>query len=365
MTVDQAKAFLDSRGVSYTAMSDTQIMSLASGLSGAGPAGPSSLAGLPFTIGDSFVTASMSKYADILRQSNMTSLSTGAGANAYVFMGKESYKETPEGLVPGKSIWEQQIGMPKHTDGDFQTLSGLMQEFESKSIEDKQHMGKLLFMAGYLGGSGSSPKDAFKSSTLLEISSAYGELLNDAAGRFAAGQNITPDRLLEMNIKFNLSQAGVDTEGQGLKNADSWWHQLNQSFGDDPNDPNSPNFTGDKTQTSRHVDIYSPEDTKGLVRAILQQEMGRDPTSAEMEDFSSALTSAMRANPTTSKTTGTYEKGQLVDQNTVTHNGIGVQGLQEVAEQRAEAMPGHAEWQAIGTYLPALYGALGSAVPGT
>lgn len=367
MTLEQAKVILNQRGVDYSAMPPASIIQMASGLAG-GPTSPLMGPSLPFQVGQPFVTLSMRKYVEALRQSNFNNLSSsGAGPNAYVFMGGKTVPNIPVDWNPtvGTSIPEQLDRLDKKRNRDFQSVGGLMQEFEAKSVEEKQELGKLLFMAGYLNASGSSPADAFKGTTLMEIQSAYGDLLADAAGRFASGQNITPDQLLEMNIKFNLSQAGVDTEGQGLKNASSWWNQLNHIAEGDPNDPNSPNFTGTKTQTQKHTDIYSPEDTQALVKAVLQQEMGRDPTRAEMEDFAAALTSAMRSNPSVSKTTQTYDKGQLVSSNTTTHEGIGAAGLQNLAEEKAQAQPGYAEWQAVGTYLPRLFQELGSAVPGT
>jgi len=343
----------------YSALTPQQIALLG----GAGPTGPA--AQLPFSLGAPFITLSLGKYVKQLRSSS----TVGADPrSAYVLTGTKSFpNQTDWNPTKGTSVQSQLDLLPGQKNRDFQSLTSMMNQFESWSTEKKQHMGKLLFMGGYLGGSGSTPEEAFKSATLQDITNAYGDLLNDAAARFAAGKNQTPDQLLEMNIRFNMAQAGIDVEGQDFNKGttESWWNKINASLSPDPNDPNSPNFTGTKTQTSKHVDIYSPEDTKGLVRAILHQEMGRDPTQAEMEDFSSALTHSMRANPTTSKSTAVYKDGQLVNENTTTHQGIGSAGLQEVATQRAQSQPGWAEWQAVGTYLPALFSALGSSVPGT
>ena len=33
------------------------------------------------------------------------------------------------------------------------------------------------------------------------------------------------------------------------------------------------------------IDIYSPSQARGLLRSVLQQELGRDPTDDEFDDF--------------------------------------------------------------------------------
>jgi hypothetical protein len=113
----------------------------------------------------------------------------------------------------------------------------------------------------------------------------------------------------------------------------------------------------------------NPEDAKNLVRGMLQQELGRDPTQGEYEDFLSAIHAAEAQDPTTQKTTSTYtldnnDQLRLASQNTVTHAGIGAAGVEQLAYERAQQQPSWAEWQAMGTYAPALFAALGATVPG-
>ena len=338
----------------------------AAGVAAAAPANPF---GVDYSPQAKYVTSFLRKQTAYLRQQTAGSLSnTGQAGAAYVYVGG-AFGSKPSGSGHASPANEGvTMFFNEPTGQNYRSLSAMMNAFEGWSFEKKQHMGKLLMMAGYGNkpNQGQSFDEALKSWTLADFESNYANLLTDASARFAQGKNITPQQLLEQNIRFNLANAGLKTDGAFDKKAqDSWWTQLNTMSAGDPNDPNSQNFTGTKSQTTRHVDIYSPEDTKGLVRAVLNQELGRDPTQAEMEDFSAALTHSMRANPDVTHTSQIYNNGEMVSENSVTHQGIGQQGLQEVATERAQAQPGWAEWQAIGTYLPALMETLGSAVPGT
>ena len=99
------------------------------------------------------------------------------------------------------------------------------------------------------------------------------------------------------------------------------------------------------TNTTRSVDFMNPKDAKGLTRAMLQQELGRDPTQGEYEDFLSALHSAERANPDRTTTTTQYtpnEEGVSYDTSTTsrTQEGIGAEGLAQVAYEQARVSPG-------------------------
>ena len=114
------------------------------------------------------------------------------------------------------------------------------------------------------------------------------------------------------------------------------------------------------------MDVLNPKDAKALTKAVLQQELGRDPTQGEYEDFLSALNAAERENPDVSHTTSTYrldpvtQSPYLAKQRTVTQQGISEAGLAQVAQEQAQRNPNWAEWQAMGTYVPALLQALGS-----
>lgn len=318
-----------------------------------------------------YVTSFLSKQTAYLAQQTRNALSSQQGT-PYVYVGGSYGKQPASSSKPNPFGFDSLPGLgvsptPSHGQ-NYKSLTAMMNAFEGWGFEKKQHMGKLLMMAGYGNrpNQGQTFDEALKSWTLADFEANYAALLTDASARFAQGKNITPQQLLEQNIRFNLSNAGIKTDGAfDQKAQESWWGSLNKAIAGDPNDPNSANFTGSLSQTKRHVDIYSPEDTKGLVRSVLNQELGRDPTQAEMEDFSAALTHSMRTNPDVTKTTQVYDNGNMVRENSTTHQGIGPSGLQEVATQRAEAQPGWAEWQAVGTYLPALFNALGSAVPGT
>lgn len=300
---------------------------------------------------------------------------SGSGAKptaTYIYLGKKQLPTTPDFSSPlnGKAS-EKAYG---HNTGPvLGDLNTVMKEFANASIADQREMAALLAMAGYTGQAVdlSQINEYVQSTTLPDIEAAYANLLQDAASRYGAGQSITPNQLLQNAIKYRLHAAGVDWHGS-LN--DIWDNKSNSLKLDLPGTRQSvvPKDGQTKTLTSTSVsrDIMDPQDAKGLTRAMLQQELGRDPTQAEFEDFVAMLQHAQHANPSTSTTSSTqrYDAslGQWVSagSNTTTHSGISAQGLQELAQEKAQQNPDWAEWQAVGTYAPALFNALGATVSG-
>lgn len=239
---------------------------------------------------------------------------------------------------------------------DERSNDDMMTAFDKMDREHQRELARQLALAGLINipGDDLSKLDETVNTTPLDtVRSAYGNLIQDAASRYAAGQTITPDEILDQKIKYRLLNAGIDDIDK-LKQ-----HK-------EPADGSV------KTEVSKQtsVSFLNPEDAKGLTRQMLQQQLGRDPSQAEYEDFLSMLHAAERAHPSTSTTTSsmTYdaETGGYVNpvSHTTTQQGIGADGLNQMAYERATQNPDWAEWQAVGTYAPALFAALGSPVPG-
>lgn len=239
----------------------------------------------------------------------------------------------------------------------FQSMDSLMSEFEAMPNKEKKELAKLLAMAGYLtGGESDSLEDTVEEASLMEVADAYTDLLSSASARLAQGQNITPDDLLEMNIRYNMSRAGLDADAPFSRKTASKWYD--KAIGKTTGKPHK------ETQVNTSVDLFSPEDARGLARATLQQALGRDPSEAEYEDFIAALQAKARANPSVSRTTTQFDaEGNVTAVRTVNSGGLTEAGINNFAQEQAEAAPDWAEWQAVGTYFPGVMDALGSVVP--
>lgn len=273
---------------------------------------------------------------DSVRQSSSMALKSQNGT-AYVWLGSEKAPHIPKQQYEGR--WH-----------DLKSVDELGSEFESKSIKEQKQMARLLYLAGFL-----NDPDA----PLIDVTQAYASLLGEAAMRFASGQNISPDDILEMNIRYNTGNDNFKIKG-GKKG--SYTDVSNIYL---PGDPNAPQEPKTVTRTDKSVDIWNAEDARGLARQTLQQALGRDPTEAEYEDFVTALQTAQRNNPTISKTTTHYDsEGIATSTHTKTTGGLNEHGINELATEQAQSAPDWAEWQAVGTYFPAVMQALGSVVPG-
>lgn len=268
------------------------------------------------------------------------------------------------------------------------TIDALLTTFEEMDLRQQRRLALLLTIGGYAGSvSLEDAPAAAKDLTLNEALSAYLELLNDAAGRYSRGQKITPEQLLEQNVAYRLPRS-ADWDGSYSGLADILAENDIDVSGVDPEDPEkdlsgtrSTTSTDTSTTSSVSRDIMDPNDAMALTRSLLQRELGRDPTKAEFEDFISAVQAAQRAHPTRSTTkttrdtttkTTTNKKGRVIDSDSdvdvsnssTTHAGIGQAGIEDLLLRRVRKNPDWAEWQAVGTYAPALFQALGATVPG-
>lgn len=261
-----------------------------------------------------------------------------------IYMGAGYSHDRPMG-GGGRAIEEFGQVQPKIMDA-----SALVRRFEAMSNKKKEQLARKLAMAGYLTG-GSTLAETVKGATLDEVATAYESLLKEAAGRFASGQLVSPDDILETNIRYNLHRFGANETAP----ESSWWKTLTKT----QQEPEP--FSGTKVSKNVIRDIYSASEARNLARQTLQNALGRDPTQAEYEDFVSALQTEQREHPVRQTTRTKYKDGEVVRTNTTSRGGVDVQ---QFAYEEARDNPGYAEWQAVGTYLPVVFNELGAGVAG-
>ncbi len=337
-----------------------------------------------------------SSWAEQIRTSQSTGIVPGAPVPsddplmAPVFTGMGAGRE-----YQGSMLVE--TGQVEKTD----TIDQLLREFEEMDRAEQRRLTLLLAIAGYAGSvSLDDVGKAARDMTLNESLQAYLELLDDAAGRYARGQNVTPEQLLEQNVAYRLprgsewdgsfdgltdilSPNNLTTTGVELDEGTDWEKEKRQRERERDKMEGTRTSTSTDSATTTNVtrDIMDPDDAMALVRATLQRELERDPTKAEFEDFISAVQAAQRQNPTRTSSSTTREtvasqttnrRGRVVDSDSdvtttsssTQHSGITQAGIEDILLRRARANPDWAEWQAVGTYAPALFQALGATVPG-
>lgn len=271
-------------------------------------------------------------------------------ADPYVYLGRGSshYDVDPStGYVTGGPTYSDKT----------KTLDEMMQDFGKKSREDQKRWAYMLALGGYVGVPASKAAEWADQANLQDVIGAYADFLKDAAA--AAPNKITPMQLLTRGIKYNLPgwNGKVDDLDEAAAKAGIAFLGTSGISGGEPE-----KFTGTKKFKSTSFNFMDPTDAKMLAMNTLQRELGRDPTQAEYEDFIGAIHAAEKRNPSVTTTTSTYDEGELTDQTSTTTGGV---NAEYVALQKARQNPGWAEWQAVGTYAPALFQALGAAVPGT
>lgn len=241
---------------------------------------------------------------------------------------------------------------------DTRTIGVAMSDFEAMTSAEKRKLAERLALAGMLtvgssGGpyKGETMKEFVSRANLVDVQNSYGDLLQAAASRYSAGQQMTPDELLDMHIEYNRDAA------EAAGGIPGWY-----GASGDGGESGSPYANKTVTTTNSQRDIYSADEARGLARAILRRELDRDPTDEEYEDFVSALQTKQRENPTVTTTRTRYdENGSPTNTSSTTRGGV---DLEQFAQDQAEDNPDWATWQAIGTFLPALFEELGSGVPG-
>lgn len=257
-----------------------------------------------------------------------------------------------------------------------QTIHKLLEDFYSASRTEQRDMAVLLALGGYSPGdqqavSVEKAVEEAMSWSLSETQDAYFNLLEESAAKLSMGSRLTPTQILKRSIAFRLPtkakwNGDMGTLSDAMQQAGVRVSERTAAEGEDAKSL----FTGTvkESVTSTVRNIMDPRDARMMTRNLLLNELGREPTQAEFEDFVSTLQAAMRENPSKSKTTVTADlvDGEVVDRHTdrTTHAGITGQGLADVMLDKVRSNPNWAEWQAVGTYAPALFAALGATVEG-
>lgn len=250
-----------------------------------------------------------------------------------------------------------------------QTLDQVLLEFEKASKKEHRRMAFLLALAGRFG----ALEDLSEASLIAreiplgDVLATYADLLEEASDAYARGHKITPEQLLKRDIAYRLP-GKVEWDGK-LDSLDASLKNAGVKVGPGVSGKDEEDLDNTVTQTSVSRDFMDPADAKALVRGLLQNELGRDPTASEFDDFLAAIHSAEARNPTkntyTTRTVGDPETGDTTITNTSrTTAGITAAGIEDMMLEKARRQPGWAEWQAVGVYGPALMSALGATVPG-
>lgn len=237
------------------------------------------------------------------------------------------------------------------------TLTDLQAQFLQQKQDYQRHWAYLLALTGYAGSDvASDPTKAAawaKNAPQQDVLAAHKAFLQDAAEQFNLyRRKITPNGLMKEMLQYRL---GTNFDGNINSLDPSKAAALAAGTG----------LAGTHTSTQKTLDFMSPTDAKGLVRGMLQQQLGRDPTQAEYEDFIATIHAAEAANPSTSTTTYTTDsQGNTTNSSTKTSGGLSQSGLDQTLYQKARSLPSWAVWQAVGTYAPALFQALDAPVSG-
>lgn len=265
-----------------------------------------------------------------------------------------SYNETVQPLNPQTGA-PRPYSVPQKIKQDSYVDPGvLISQFDSWSQKRKRSMARRLARGGFI------PVAVRKDETLEEyldrlplqaIRKGYENLLMQAVDAYMVdpGTKLGPQKLLSQAVEYNRGKIFSDDGGSAEPNR------------------SAASIRANTTQTTKQTtrDIYSPADAETLARAVVEQELGRVPTEEEYADFVSALNAVQKENPSVTKTRSHYDKfGRLDDQSTTRSGGMSSSAVQQFATDWAEQQPSAAEWQAIGTYYPALLQALGAVVPG-
>lgn len=282
------------------------------------------------------------------------------GTTPAAYLPYTPHQLVPESQLPGDMGSELALEQKVPSQSHSKSADEFMQGLDKLSVSQQHTLYAQLLLAGY-GGSIKLPdiKTAVRLSSFQDLYSTYRSFAQDLADHYNQfNGKMTPDDWLKYQIGYRLSAEGIKWNGKlSSLNLNAIFNLANQS---------KDSLAGTRTATSVSRDFLNPEDAKSLVRGTLQQELGRDPTQSEFQDFLAAIHQAEAANPNkTTTTTTTDATGRIVSQNSTTQQGINSAGLGEMALEKAQQQPGWAEWQAMGTYFPALMQALGSAVPGT
>jgi hypothetical protein len=222
-------------------------------------------------------------------------------------------------LMPGANKLPSWLGT--YSD-DIRASEDAMNDVHTWNADKRAAMGKKLYAAGLISDPNSWD----------EINKVWYTAVQEAGLRFSATNGkdkVTPYDLIDM-------MAGVGGNGKGK------------------------NSNRTMTHTSVSTQTLDQESADGIVRAIFQQSMGRDPTDGELSDYRTMMTGYAKDHPQTTTTTTKYDgQGNEASSTSNTKGGITESGLQNMAAQHAQADPEYGTYQAATTYWNALLGMIG------
>lgn len=181
-----------------------------------------------------------------------------------------------------------------------------------------------------------------KNVTYAQLQAQWANAVQDAAQAYTvSGKQVTPYDIVD--IMGTVNGAGGTTGGLAAGSVPGGTKQ---------------------TETDRTVDHVSNEEASQILRNAFEQAVGRAPTDTEVEEFANRLHTAIRQNPTVTKTTATMDANGNVTRNVDSEGGFGSGGVggfaNSMAQQDAMADPEYGAYQASTTYFSALLNAIKS-----
>lgn len=181
-----------------------------------------------------------------------------------------------------------------------------------------------------------------KNVTYAQLQAQWANAVQDAAQAYTvSGKQVTPYDIVD--IMGTVNGAGGTTGGLAAGSVPGGTKQ---------------------TETDRTVDHVSNEEASQILRNAFEQAVGRAPTDTEVEEFANRLHTAIRQNPTVTKTTATMDANGNVTRNVDSEGGFGSGGVggfaNSMAQQDAMADPEYGAYQASTTYFNALLQAIKS-----
>lgn len=114
-----------------------------------------------------------------------------------------------------------------------------------------------------------------------------------------------------------------------------------------------------RTTTSTAAQVLSNGDADAMVKAIYQQQLGRDPSKGELSRYRSMLINKVKDSPQTTKTTTHYDAdGNAVSSNSIQSGGLDAQGQANYLSTNAQADPEWGAYQAATKYFNLVSSAL-------
>lgn len=113
------------------------------------------------------------------------------------------------------------------------------------------------------------------------------------------------------------------------------------------------------TSTSTAQQVLTNGDADTMIKAMFQNQLGRDPDKGELSRYRSMLINKVADNPTVTRTTQTVDARGNSTSRSSTSGGVSQGELTQMATDRAQGDPEWGAYQAATTYMGALESLLG------